>query len=145
MNNGAHTSSSWVTTFESENLFADGGSSVSIGSNGEIYVGGFTYGIENEFGQVPPRRESEVFISSLDEYGNINWTQVVGTTGGDYILPDINVDQNGNVNLAYSNGEDLTFQIIRFSEDGDILQSQNNFSFWNGNLVRFKFKNNWKL
>lgn len=124
----ADTSSSWVTTFESENLKNDSGSSVSIGPNGEIYVGGYTQGIENEFGQVQPGRDAEVFIASLDEYGNIIWTEVLGTTGADWLLSDIECDQNGNINLAYSNGEDKSYQIMRFSPDGDLLLNQNNFS-----------------
>ena len=115
---GTDLSTEWIKTFGSEKL--DQPTAIALGSDGSIYVAGYTLGnLENADGKLN-KGLSDVFVARFSNDGSRQWTQLLGTSNRDSVNALL-VDAN-SVYLAGSTTERLDDQIYRGNGDGFIAK-----------------------
>ena len=74
--------------------------SVALDASGNVFISGYTYGVEGSDGIGGSNAGSaDAFLSKFDSDGNNVWTTQIGTSGGDK-SQSVAVDTSGNVYIS---------------------------------------------
>lgn len=101
----------WVKKFGG--LSSDGGRSIAVDSNGNVYLAGLFQGVVDfDFGSSEESftavASNDMFLTRLTSDGNYQWTKRYGGSGNDYII-DLAIDNSNNILLtgAYNGTADF--------------------------------------
>lgn len=113
---------SWNYAFSSPGYFLDQSSDIAIGSDGSIYLVGYTYG--NLDGN-SNSGESDIFVSKYNNTGTLNWTRLYGGAGFEF-GKSVMLDTNGNLyvlGIANATGTNGNYDVLllKYSSSG-VLQ-----------------------
>lgn len=114
----------WVKKFAGN--FIDGGRSIAIDSNGNVYVSGMFRSTSITFGDYvltsggQQGSSSNLFVTKLDQDGNVLWAKSAFSQGLQTYSNGLAVDNNGNVIVAGTYYNNFVFNGVTYPGDGGI-------------------------